>query len=323
MPAQRSVELSTSAGPIRFETSPRGLSRLAEKGSRTLVFPPPNLFPPVFLEEHPIAPRRQQVSITWDQWDAGVEHNGRGVALAARGLDAQALKAYAMSWKANPDHQLSRYNAACSQARLGNSGEAMKLLEELHDLGGFGALGLLAAAANDPDLETLRSDPRFREITTATAPSPAWGSAMVEGASDEDDVLILSVLTEHLCLLRDKSLEGNTIRFARFDCDSGRARGELEGTREEVAATLDELGARRWARAKTIPEGMLVWARAALVTEEEPILFRSPSGAHLATRLEDPGADQRVIISAWPAQPVVAFLPDDGLGTLLSHGLRR
>lgn len=293
--------------------------------SRALVFPPPNLFSPLRFAERPIEPKVARKPITWADWDAAIAHNSRGLALAQKRNYAGALAAFAESWKANPNHMVSRYNAACGHALLGRPKEAMKHLEALQAAGGFRALTLLAAAASDSDLASLRSDLRFRELTTATAPTPAWGDAMAEGARDEDEGLVISDAAERLCLVRGSPGGEGRIRFRRFDCDSGQARGELSGTREEVAATLDELGARRWsmiAEGDTGREKVLEWARVALVTADENApLYRSPSATHVAANLEGADGDGRVAISTWPGQPMVAYLPDDGQGQLLSYGL--
>jgi tetratricopeptide (TPR) repeat protein len=56
-----------------------------------------------------------------------------------------------------------RYNLACSCALLGRKEEALQRLREAHELG-FDDLGLLR---RDPDLDSLREDPRYREIERA------------------------------------------------------------------------------------------------------------------------------------------------------------
>lgn len=68
---------------------------------------------------------------------------------------------------------------------------------------------------------------------------------MAEGARDEGAALVVPDAAERLCLVCRSSDGEETIRFARFDCGTGQAR-ELTGTREEIAITLDDLGARRW-----------------------------------------------------------------------------
>ncbi len=235
------------------------------------------------------------------------------------------LAAFAESWQGNPNHMVSRYNAACVHALLGRPKEEMKLLEVLHAAWGFRALTLLVAAASDSDLASLRSDPRFRELTTAAAPSPAWGDAMAEGARDEGVALVISDAVERLCLIRGEPDDEGKIRFRRFDCDSGQARGELSGTCDEVAATLDELGAWRWsmiAEGDSAREKVLEWVRVALAhTDEDVPLFRSPSATHVAVYLEGVHGDKRFLISKWPGQPMVAYLRDDGQGQLLSYAL--
>jgi len=53
-----------------------------------------------------------------------------------------------------------RYNLACSCALLGHDDEALQRLGEACDLG-FDDLNLIR---RDPDLDTIRGDPRFGEI---------------------------------------------------------------------------------------------------------------------------------------------------------------
>ena len=53
------------------------------------------------------------------------------------------------------------YNQACSQARLGHTDEALQLLERSYE---EGFQDILIQMATDPDLDSLREDPRYRSF---------------------------------------------------------------------------------------------------------------------------------------------------------------
>jgi hypothetical protein len=54
----------------------------------------------------------------------------------------------------------ARYNLACARSRQGRTDEALNLLEEVL----AARAEMKQAAAEDPDLEALRQDPRFQEL---------------------------------------------------------------------------------------------------------------------------------------------------------------
>ena len=59
-----------------------------------------------------------------------------------------------------PEDETARYNLACSHALVGNREEAFETLEEAIRLG----YREPAHMREDPDLASIREDPRFREI---------------------------------------------------------------------------------------------------------------------------------------------------------------
>jgi adenylate cyclase len=70
----------------------------------------------------------------------------------------------AARWLANamsvdPDEPIIVYNAACVYVRLGRPDEALDCLEVAFKLG-----AVAEWATNDPDLDTLRSNPRFQKL---------------------------------------------------------------------------------------------------------------------------------------------------------------
>ena len=54
----------------------------------------------------------------------------------------------------------ARYNLACARSRQGRKDDALTLLEEVLTV----RPEIREAAAEDPDLESLRDDPRFQEL---------------------------------------------------------------------------------------------------------------------------------------------------------------
>ena len=67
-----------------------------------------------------------------------------------------------------PDNPTVHYNLACSFALLSRADDALESLHRALDLG-FDDDRLLAT---DPDLKTLRRDPRFQEIVSSRLPRP-------------------------------------------------------------------------------------------------------------------------------------------------------
>ncbi len=90
-----------------------------------------------------------------------------------RYAEAEAMLRRALELK--PDDKTALYNAACARSRLNDTEAAFEYLRKAIKHGADRAW-----AWNDPDLESLRSDPRFMEIAgprpePAPAPVPAGG----------------------------------------------------------------------------------------------------------------------------------------------------
>lgn len=71
-----------------------------------------------------------------------------------------------------PDSQMNaHYNLACTYARLGRPDEAFAALQASYAIGPAEAVaGLREHAETDPDLEALRKDPRWTEVSAGSAP---------------------------------------------------------------------------------------------------------------------------------------------------------
>jgi adenylate cyclase len=85
-------------------------------------------------------------------------------ALAAQG-DSQRFKEWMKrALLLDPDNIKSRYNFACSLARMKETDAALELLEPIF---ANVSVGLLNHAKADPDLDSLRDDPKFKAIVKA------------------------------------------------------------------------------------------------------------------------------------------------------------
>ncbi len=94
------------------------------------------------------------------------ERRGSSLLRAGRTADGEAalessLGAFARRLGMGADDPFTRYYAACSSALLGRADEALSHLEKaMAKRPAFTA----ARAAIEPDLESLRDDPKFREL---------------------------------------------------------------------------------------------------------------------------------------------------------------
>jgi tetratricopeptide (TPR) repeat protein len=80
--------------------------------------------------------------------------------LAAKGQYARAFQLDRRLVRLTPDNAVAWYNLACSYAILGMIDPAFAALQRSLDLG----YRLLARLRRDPDLKTLRRDPRFARL---------------------------------------------------------------------------------------------------------------------------------------------------------------
>lgn len=80
--------------------------------------------------------------------------------LAARGLTTRALQLDRRLVRLQPERPVPWYNLACSYAVLGMIDPAFGALQRAIDLG----YRLLDHMARDPDLRSLRRDPRFARL---------------------------------------------------------------------------------------------------------------------------------------------------------------
>jgi hypothetical protein len=80
--------------------------------------------------------------------------------LAARGLLHRALQADLMLVRLRPEKPIPWYNLACSSALLGQTDKAFAALERALRLG----YSPIAHLRRDPDLNSIRDDPRFARL---------------------------------------------------------------------------------------------------------------------------------------------------------------
>ena len=102
--------------------------------------------------------------------------------LAELGEDDTATKWLTHALSVDPDEPLILYNAACVNVRLGRTEAALDFLEQA-----FGAGVFPAWAANDPDLDPLRAQPRFRKLVgqpEGAAVDDRPGGALSGGKAD-------------------------------------------------------------------------------------------------------------------------------------------
>lgn len=83
-----------------------------------------------------------------------------GHALTRRGRHDEALAVDRKLVALQPDNAYVRYNLACSLSNLGKVDEALEELERALSLG----YEDLAFMQEDPDLEAVRRDPRYRRL---------------------------------------------------------------------------------------------------------------------------------------------------------------
>ena len=80
-----------------------------------------------------------------------------------KGLDEKALELDLRISKLRPQDDIAHYNLACSLALAGRKEEALKALKRAADLGYTDFRHM----KKDPDLQSLREDPRFQAIVSS------------------------------------------------------------------------------------------------------------------------------------------------------------
>jgi len=87
------------------------------------------------------------------------------LALAVLGQHERAKEWMERALLIDPDNMTMRYNFVCTLAKyLGDKDAALKMLQLAFELAGS---GLINHAKVDPDLESIRDDPRFKEMLAA------------------------------------------------------------------------------------------------------------------------------------------------------------
>jgi hypothetical protein len=98
--------------------------------------------------------------VTQNDPSDGASWYALGSAALMAGDAKLAVTGFEQSVKLNNQPFFSLYNLACAQARLGRSEEALNTLEKLAQAGGPFA----GQMEKDPDLDSVRAMPRFKEI---------------------------------------------------------------------------------------------------------------------------------------------------------------
>jgi hypothetical protein len=82
----------------------------------------------------------------------------------------EAAKHFAAATAADPNHAKARYNLACVHALLGDASSAVRDLESLVALGGPESVSRLEKLRTDPDFNSIRESPVFRQFIQTHMP---------------------------------------------------------------------------------------------------------------------------------------------------------
>ncbi len=142
--------------------------------------------------------------------------HGYALALHYRGRYGEAAEAWKRALELGFQPRETMYNLACAFSRAGEADEALSWLENALD----NHFSDDRALREDRDLDAIRDDPRFRELTGWPAPH---GLSREERWSYDLDVLVTRMARMH------------------HDLYAKVSRAELEGAVEELRAALAEL----------------------------------------------------------------------------------
>lgn len=169
---------------------------------------------------------------TRDELEQARRLNKSGLGKHRRGELAAAMADYEAALAVAPAHVFSRYNLACALALLERPAEALLHLSVLAHQAEQDrpARERLEAARIDKDFDTLRRNPRFRELTLATPVQVTWPADGADASADRE-----AAQTIHKAL-----------RDARWDSQLARApwRGEATNPALLVREGADPLDLR-------------------------------------------------------------------------------
>ena len=101
-------------------------------------------------------------------WSTSLAYGQLGFAELSMGRNEAAVRHYERAFEVGippgPNtHGVAAYNLACGYARLGRKVDVLRSLETAVNEGGGNAM------ASDPDLESLRNEPRFQALVARTS----------------------------------------------------------------------------------------------------------------------------------------------------------
>ena len=116
--------------------------------------------------EELLASARARAEAAEDPRSGAEAQRHQGLALLALGRPAEAADAFARQLELGWGAPNAAYNLACARARAGQREEALDALETAFELG----FSTPAALLTDPDLASLRGEPRLRALAERRAP---------------------------------------------------------------------------------------------------------------------------------------------------------
>lgn len=217
---------------------------------------------------------------TRDELERARRLNKSGLGKHRRGEMEAAIADYEAALAVAPAHVFSRYNLACALALTGLPAEALLHLSVLAHQAEQAeqdrpARERLEAARIDKDFDSLRRDPRFRELTLATSIQVTWPADGAEVSADREAAQAIH----------------KSLREARWDSQLARApwRGEKTNPALLVREGADPLDLRA---ARAIHEELEVSHPGRFGLELDAALPSSgPPLVLLVTVVAEPGAN--------------------------------